>query len=173
MHKWAGLLVLAIGCAINQVCNHNEKRVEETVTQEKIELNNHLYFKLITHLFQLSTDFHLDSSMVALLSIAFQAFLSSAGGVYSELLLKDNVEIPLVIKVFFFFFCYSYCDSCYFLYFFLNTFSPRISTSIFGLPLETFCLFASSVPTFLFVSLPYLSFLPLLQHNITYLFFPP
>eukprot|EP00009_Paramoeba_aestuarina_P014190 CAMPEP_0201528174 /NCGR_PEP_ID=MMETSP0161_2-20130828/37535_1 /ASSEMBLY_ACC=CAM_ASM_000251 /TAXON_ID=180227 /ORGANISM="Neoparamoeba aestuarina, Strain SoJaBio B1-5/56/2" /LENGTH=316 /DNA_ID=CAMNT_0047929343 /DNA_START=215 /DNA_END=1165 /DNA_ORIENTATION=- len=63
-HKWAGLLVLAVGCAVNQ----------------------------------LGSDFRLDSGLLALVSIGFQAFLSSAGGVYSELLLKDNIEIPLVVK---------------------------------------------------------------------------
>jgi hypothetical protein len=37
--------------------------------------------------------------VIALVSIAFQAFLSSAGGVYSEMILKQNIEIPLVVKV--------------------------------------------------------------------------
>jgi len=64
MHKWAGLCVLMLGCAVNQI----------------------------------TPEFSLDTGLLALGSIGFQALLSSAGGVYSELLLKKNLEISLVVK---------------------------------------------------------------------------
>jgi len=81
--KWSGLIILMLGCAVNQV----------------------------------STDFSLDSSVLALLAISFQAFLSSAGGVYSELILKQNAEIPLVVKNIYLYFWSTLCNLLYITFF--------------------------------------------------------
>eukprot|EP01104_Vermistella_antarctica_P012519 TRINITY_DN3646_c0_g1_i1.p1 TRINITY_DN3646_c0_g1~~TRINITY_DN3646_c0_g1_i1.p1 ORF type:complete len:352 (+),score=83.06 TRINITY_DN3646_c0_g1_i1:66-1058(+) len=47
---------------------------------------------------QIGPDFHLESSPIYILAVVFQAFTSSLGGVYSEVLLKKDVNIGLNIK---------------------------------------------------------------------------
>jgi len=88
--KWAGLIVLMLGCAVNQI----------------------------------SWDFQLDSSLLALASISFQAFLSSSGGVYSELILKQNTEISLVVKNIYLYFWATICNLIY-----IISFQPNLLIS--------------------------------------------
>jgi len=73
--KWGGLVLLMLGCVINQF----------------------------------DSNFHISAEPLHILAIVFQSFTSSFGGVYSEVLLKKNLDCSLNIKnmyLYFFSICF-------------------------------------------------------------------